>query len=381
MERDELLLVHGADMAAMAHVALAAAHIEDLIPAGALVALKPNLVVSKDASSGATTHPELVEAVIAYLRGKGFSKLVIMEGSWVGDATARAFEAAGYNALSRRTGVPLGDLPNDSWKRYDAGGLWRIAVCDQAMRAPFMINLPVIKGHCQTTITCALKNLKGCMPDDEKSRFHAEGLHEPIARLNTVLRPGFILADGICGDLDFEEGGNPVRMDRLVAGRDPVLLDAYVCRLLGHDLADVPCIGIAESLGVGSADLSLARITTIGDVRGAPAIPPASGKAKRLVSRIEERSACSACYAALVHGLARLDERGGLPRLDAALASMPEARIAIGQGFRGSGRKGIGCGVCTMGAERFVPGCPPDGEAVAGFLDAVVRGQARRHGS
>ena len=32
-------------------------------------------------------------------------------------------------------------------------------------------------------MTCALKNCKGCLPDREKRRFHAEGLMEPIAAL------------------------------------------------------------------------------------------------------------------------------------------------------------------------------------------------------
>ncbi|MDP3177961.1 MAG: DUF362 domain-containing protein, partial [Spirochaetaceae bacterium] len=344
---DELILVHGSDPVAMARSALDAARIKELIPAGALIAIKPNLVVSKNASSGATTHPELAEAVISYLREKGFSRFAIMEGSWVGDATPRAFAAAGYTELSRRAGVPLVDLQRDGWKRYDAGDGWKIAVCDRAMAADFIINMPVIKGHCQTTVTCALKNLKGCMPDDEKSRFHAQGLHEPIARLNTILRPGFILCDGICGDLDFEEGGNPVRMESLVAGRDPVLVDAFVCRLLGHKVEDLPYILRAEALGVGSADLARATITELGDVRSAPAVPPASDKAKKLARRIDERSACSACYASLIHGLARIEERGGLKRLDAFLARSGEARIAIGQDFKGNTWEGLGCGACT----------------------------------
>ena len=32
-------------------------------------------------------------------------------------------------------------------------------------------------------MTCALKNLKGCLPDREKRRFHALGLTKPIAAL------------------------------------------------------------------------------------------------------------------------------------------------------------------------------------------------------
>lgn len=40
------------------------------------------------------------------------------------------------------------------------------------------------------------------------------GLHKPIAHLATVVPNDFILVDNICGDLDFEEGGNPVTMNR-----------------------------------------------------------------------------------------------------------------------------------------------------------------------
>jgi len=376
MQRNELIVVHGTNPAAMAREALAAANIEELIPSGnALIALKPNLVVSKDASSGAVTHPQIVEGVVGYLREKGFERFVVMEGSWVGDQTSRAFGAAGYRELSARIGVPLVDLQRDGWKRYDAGGGLKIAVCDQAMAADFMINLPVVKGHCQTTVTCALKNLKGCMSDDEKSRFHSLGLHEPIARLNRVLKPGFILADGICGDLDFEEGGNPVQMNRLVAAIDPVLMDAFACRLMGHDIEDVPYIGLAEEYGVGSSDLSSAKISEIGDSKSAPAIPPRSGRVKALAARVDERSACSACYAALIHGLARLDERGLLKRLDAVLGAKHEKRIAIGRDFKGKSWDGIGCGLCASGASSSIEGCPPDGAAVAEFLERLAAGR------
>ncbi len=374
MLKNELIVVYGGDIVSMTREALTAARLETLIPPGAHIVLKPNLVVAKPATSGATTHPEIAATVVEYLREYGFEHISIMEGSWVGDSTSRAFVAAGYKELSAGMGVPLVDLQRDTWKRYDAGGGLKIAVCDQVMAADFIINLPVVKGHCQTTLTCALKNLKGCMPDDEKSRFHELGLHEPIARLNRVLKPGFILADAICGDLDFEEGGNPVPMNRLVAGIDPVLLDAYACRLMGHNPEEVAYIGLAEKYGVGSADLAAARIIELGDKEAAPNLPARSGRVRALAARIEERSACSACYAALVHGLARMEERGLLKKLDGALAGMKESHIAIGRGFRGERFEGIGCGVCTRGADGWVKGCPPDGAAVIEFLEKVARG-------
>jgi hypothetical protein len=181
--------------------------------------------------------------------------------------------------------------------------------------------------------------------------------------------------DGICGDLDFEEGGNPVQMNRLIAGVDPVLMDAFACRLMGHDAADVPYIGLAEEYGVGSADLSAAAVTELGDVKAAPAIPPRTGRVKALAARIDERSACSACYAALIHGLARMDERGLLKRLDVALGAKHEKRIAVGRDFKGHGYDGTGCGLCAAGASVSVKGCPPDGASVAEFLERLAAGK------
>ena len=87
--------------------------------------------------------------------------------------------------------------------------------CVRGADIDFLINVPVLKGHCQTKITCALKNMKGLIPNTEKRHFHAMGLHEPIAHLNAGLHQDFVVVDNICGDLDFEDGGNPVVMNRI----------------------------------------------------------------------------------------------------------------------------------------------------------------------
>ena len=58
-----------------------------------------------------------------------------------------------------------------------------LEICREAKSLDFLINVPVMKGHCQTKITCALKNMKGLLPNREKRHFHAMGLHKPIAHL------------------------------------------------------------------------------------------------------------------------------------------------------------------------------------------------------
>ena len=170
-----------------------------------LIGLKPNLILAKKASSGATTHPEFVAGVVEFLQEKGFTNLRIVEGSWVGDRTERAFKVCGYTDLSKKYGIPLVDTQTDESVLCEAAnGEYRI--CQSVLELDRLINMPVLKGHCQTSVTCALKNLKGCIPDSEKRRFHREGLHQPIADLNEVLRTDLILVDGLEGDPDFEEG-------------------------------------------------------------------------------------------------------------------------------------------------------------------------------
>ena len=122
----------------------------------------------------------------------------------------------------------------------------------------------MLKAHCQTKLTCALKNLKGCIPDSEKRRFHSQGLHRPIAALNVAIKTDLVVVDGMCGDLTFEEGGNPVPMNRIMVGYDPVLIDAYGAELIGLNPHSIKYITLAEEYGAGSTDVDKAEIIELG---------------------------------------------------------------------------------------------------------------------
>ena len=158
--------------------------------------------------TGATTHAGVLSGAIEYLRDHGFRDISIIEGSWVGDDTGRAFRAAGYEAVGKKYGVPLFDLKRDKTRRVDTPcGPWTSAAAPWTRTTSS--TCPCSRGHCQTAMTCALKAARGCLPDREKRRFHSEGLMRPIAALAAALRPELTIVDSLCGDLDFEEGGQP----------------------------------------------------------------------------------------------------------------------------------------------------------------------------
>jgi len=347
--------IFGFDAHGMTVRLMEAADVVSMIPRGASVALKPNLVLARGPESGATTHPGVLSGAVEYLLAHGIPKqdISIIEGSWVGDNTARAMKACGYDEVAQRFGVEFHDLKKDATRTVKTA-LRPMSVCCRALDAGFLINLPVLKGHCQTVMTCALKNCKGCLPDAEKRRFHAEGLTRPIAALAAALKPALTIVDSICGDLDFEEGGNPVSSGRMYLGTDPVQLDAYGCRLMGLPLEQVEYIGLAERYGAGSTKLLDGDVVQINEPVEGMAVTRPSGRIAGLTRGVEEKSACSACYSSLVRALYQLKNRrdaNGIP-------------IAIGQGWKDEPFAGIGIGRCCNRCSRQVPGCPPSADDI-----------------
>ena len=340
--------IYGNDGLKMTKELMKAAGVAGSIPPGVSVVLKPNLVRAGKADTGATTHPEVVAGCIEYLQESGISDISIIESSWVGERTERSFKVCGYDKICEKYGVPFIDLKKDSAKKVDTPFKTMEISC-RALEAGYLIDLPVLKGHCQTAMTCALKNLKGCIPDHEKRRFHTDGLIKPIAALAAVLKPSLVIVDSICGDLYFEDGGNPVHTNRMMLGRDAVQIDAYGCQLMGLDVGEVPYIGLAEKWGAGDSNVRQEDIVRLNEPLESSDYPAVTGKVKKLVENVYPDGACSACFASLVRAL-YLAEREGIRIND---------RIFIGQGYQGKRVDGIGIGRCCMGADDRVAGCPP----------------------
>ena len=356
MDKHEERSIHeifGTDAHEMTKALMEAADIAERIPGGASIALKPNLILAASPEGGATTHAGVLSGCIEYLQGKGFKDISIIESSRYGEGTQRSMKACGYDKVCAEYGVRFYDLKKDGTRRVKTA-MRPMDIACRALDADYLIDMPVLKGHCQTAMTCALKNLKGCIPDSEKRQFHSDGLIEPIAALASVLKPSLIIVDSICGDLDYEEGGNPVQTNRMMLGTDPVQMDAYGCQLMGLELEDVPYIALAEEWGAGSSEVREEDIVRLNEPAFAADDPQPSGKVKRLIRNVHADSACSACFAALVRALHQADEEG----------LKIHGQISIGQGFRDKSPEGLGIGRCCQGAQRCVMGCPPTASAI-----------------
>ena len=358
MDRN-IRVIYGSDIYAMTRRLL-----EDCDAAGMIkdkdtsIVLKPNLVTSSDPSDGATTHTEISEAIIIYLQEHGFRNITVAEGAWVGASTEECFRKLGYTALREKYGIRLVDTKKDEYSSVTAAGI-PTEISRTILDAGFLIDIPVLKGHCQTRMTHAMKNLKGCLSDRSKRAFHRMGLDKPIAALCTVVRPDLVISDSICGDLDFEEGGNPVRCDRMMEASDAVLMDVYAATLMGFRPVDIGYIREAEALGLDCSSPS--RIIELSKPERASPCP--EGAAARLGMHADPAEACSACYAALIHALKRAEE-------DGSIRNLRGRKIAAGQGYRGKAPE-IGIGACCRNAAINVPGCPAKADEIAAMIRSL----------
>ena len=201
------------------------------------IILKPNLTINQP--HPCTTHPELVEQVIIYLRRQSAPPIVIAEGSG-GCDTNLAFEQLGYQRLAEKYGVELIDL--NRIRRVNR----RLPEIFFTGR-PYIINLPVAKNHSAVSFTGCLKNLVGCYVNENpekaldrhwlKSDLHRLNLHHVILDLNRYIKVNFHLLDASIGQINGEVDGAPCQppLGKLLAGYDGRALDRAACRLFGYN--------------------------------------------------------------------------------------------------------------------------------------------------
>lgn len=85
MQPNQLMVVYGDNPQAMVEALLQKIKPEEGLLRTAKIGLKPNLVLDKPASSGATTHPEMVAGIIKYFQVEG----TMISGLWKAPGWAR----------------------------------------------------------------------------------------------------------------------------------------------------------------------------------------------------------------------------------------------------------------------------------------------------
>lgn len=353
--------------------------LQSLVPPGQTVLLKPNLVMDRPHSSGAITNPALLDILLdALLRQASPREVIVGEGAAAHCSTEKAFSVSGVDKIAQKYGVRLVDLQKDNYVQVSVPrgkALKQVEVARTVLEADCLINLPVLKMHCQTQVTIGLKNLKGCISDREKKRFHSLELEQCIADLNTVLSVQLVVVDATLGSFAWEGGGDPVRLDTVLAGTNQVSVDAVAASLLGYHPGEIEHIRLSEAHGLGTARREQIQVLHPEKLQGIsfPAEFRCGVQYRVPGLQVVEKGTCTPCLASFLAATRRLEkERIYLPGTAYLGQRLTEADLET-LGGQGKGL-GIGnCGARLVGQEEAVWGCPPEGWQVYNFLKGMVR--------
>ncbi len=221
------------------------------LPRAGLIVIKPNLTNAD--GPPVTTPVAAAEAVARYCRAHSQAEVAIGEGCGSG-VTADTFSANGYAELARRLGLRLIDFneePPVLLKRPDALQLKEFYL-PQVARDAFIISLPVLKDHSFTRTTIAMKNMFGLAPAPyycgswNKSRLHSPSTHKSVVDVCLYKPPDLCVVDAAVALTGMHLSGKPKRLGLVLAGFDPVAVDAAGSRLLGHDPRTIEYLKLAD---------------------------------------------------------------------------------------------------------------------------------------
>jgi uncharacterized protein (DUF362 family) len=259
----EMVVVQGDDPRALVRQAF-----DDLGGVGRFIAhndvvvLKPNIAWDRTPEQAANTNPELVAEVVKQCLRAGAKRVIVTDVS-CNDAE-RCFHRSGIAEAARAEGaeVILPDLSR--FREVNLGGeiLQSWKVFEPFLQADKVINLPIAKQHDLTGATLGFKNWFGILGGD-RNRLHQQ-VHQSLVDLAAFILPTLTLLD--CYRVLLRNGPTGGNLEdvalhkTLVAGTDPVALDAYAAKTYWNLDADaLPYLKLAERRGLGQSDYKQVR--------------------------------------------------------------------------------------------------------------------------
>jgi uncharacterized protein (DUF362 family) len=338
------------------------------------VLLKPNLGFEMPASTGVVTNPRVTEAVIEYVLSHGVSaaNVSVGDGAAIGFNTMRAASKSGTEEVCKLYGLRFLDFNLSQYverKAQDLEDSMIYSIAREVFEHDLIINLPVVKTHFQVGISCSLKNMKGVVAAETRKRMHRRDIHMAIAELNSILPPYLTVADGTIGleGMGPSVLGTPAHFGVIFASRDPVALDASICRLFHWPIPRY--VLLSSQMRVGTDDAS--KIDLVGEeikiVEGQRQLPDKEFSPHPSVSVIDG-AGCSGC--SNVIWLALQDLRKQVDCSDTSVS------VLFGAGGADEARTTphplVCVGACALHLSGrsvdVVNGCPPKKEDITGVL-------------
>jgi len=236
--------------------------IQSYISPGDIVLVKPNVAFDRSPNLGATTNPEVLEALIRMLLVDCRAQEVRVTDNPI-ESPSDCFAKSGVALATQRAGGRVYLPDSNAFKMLNTPGA-KLIENWWFLNRPFtnvdkVIGVAPVKDHNLCFASMGIKNWYGLL-GGRRNQFHQD-IHTIVADLSMMLKPTLTIVDGTHILMkNGPTGGDPSDVkpgDAVLAGVDPVAMDAWAFEhLLGRG-KDYPAYLLrAEERGSGRIDYS-----------------------------------------------------------------------------------------------------------------------------
>ncbi len=238
-----------------------------LVAKNQTVVVKPNIGWDVRPEGAANTNPKLVARIIEHCFNAGAKDVYVFDHTC--DRWQNCYSNSGIEKAVKDAGGKM--VPGNSESYYheiqikEGKSLTRSKVHELILESDVFINVPVLKHHSGARLTIAMKNLMGIVWD--RRYWHSNDLDQCIADFPFGIKPDLNVVDAY--QVLTKRGPRGVTVDdvvpykSLIMSKDIVAADAAAAKIFGHEPDEIEYIRIADSMKLGTKDLSKLSIKRI----------------------------------------------------------------------------------------------------------------------
>lgn len=229
---------------------------------GDKVIIKPNIGWDRTPEMAACTNPEIVKTVVAMALEAGAKEVIVMDHTI--NQEKRCYIRSGIQKAGQAAGAKVLFPEDQRLKKVNLKGEWLKdwEVYADFLEADKIINLPATKVHSLSKVTLGLKNWLGAI-GGSRNQLHQK-IDEAMVDLAAFFKPTLTILDSY--RILFRNGPQGGRISdtkllkTVVAGTDPVAIDAYGATLFDFKPQELLFLQLASARGLGKLELEKVRI-------------------------------------------------------------------------------------------------------------------------
>jgi len=258
-----LAAVEGESPAAITREAIAVlGGMGKFVAKGDKVVIKPNIGWDRTPEMAACTNPEVVKTLVELVLEAGAKKAVVIDNTT--NQAKRCYVRSGIQEAVKQAGGDMLFVDDYRVKKAALKGEWikEWEVLLDVVESDKIINVPIAKHHSLCRLTLGGKNWLGAV-GGARNQFHQD-LDKAVVDLAAFFKPRLTVLDAYRILVRNGPQGGRVSDTELrktvVAGTDPVAVDAFGCSLFDLAPRDLPYLALARERGLGEFDLEKVRV-------------------------------------------------------------------------------------------------------------------------